>query len=381
MKQKKYALRPMELWASGAIEQWLEDEAAKGWQLADCGRVLAVFTAMEPGKYRVRLQPQRPETPEARRERAAACREMGWDCTAVICDGDQAFDVEVYYCGDPSLPELDTDPVARGWAWEKPLRSSWRMAWVALGVLVALPVLLTALSGRSALDYLLNEDLSWLLWLAGLYLLGIVMLRRLWYLSRMRRQLAAGMAPDPGNWRRDRRWQKTVLLLLLVCWGLRLVCSAAPLWRTEPDTAGLPYTSPASLVEGTDKEYWEFELDNYAYRSTALAPVRSGSQYRGKNGECVRNAADRLRFTFLAKALYRERAADFRREHPDAAETAVECGIFDEAVLLAEGDEQLFLARKGTIVYALWVDFPVDMSGSIEHAAVLLGDTEGEGRT
>lgn len=372
MKQKKYTLRPLELWASGAIEKWLEDEAAKGWRLTDCGSVLAVFTAMEPGEYRVRLQPQRSETPEARRGRAAAYREMGWDCTAVICDGDQAFDVEVYYCGDPSAPELDTDPVARGWAWEKPLRRSWRVAWVALGVLVALPVLLTALSNRSALDYLLNENLFWLLWLAGLYLLGIVMLRRLWYLRRMRRQLAAGMVPDPGNWRRDRRWQQTVIVLFLVCWGMRLACIAAPLWRTEPDVASLPYTAPTALAEGTDKEYWEFEIDNYVYRSTALAPARSGSQFRGRQGEVVRNAADRLRFTFLAKALYRERAADFQRDHPDAAETAVEYDAFDEALLLAEGDERLFLARKGTVVYALWVDFPVNLSGSIEHAAASL---------
>lgn len=35
MKQKKYTLRPLELWASGAIEKWLEDEAAKGWRLTD----------------------------------------------------------------------------------------------------------------------------------------------------------------------------------------------------------------------------------------------------------------------------------------------------------------------------------------------------------
>ena len=83
-KQKKRTLRPWELWNPGAIQQWLEDEAAKGWRLKDCGNWLADFTAMEPGAYRVRLQPQRPETPEARRERGEACREMGWDCTAVI---------------------------------------------------------------------------------------------------------------------------------------------------------------------------------------------------------------------------------------------------------------------------------------------------------
>ena len=43
MEKRKRTLRPLELWNPGAIEKWLEDEAAKGWQLTDCGRVLATF--------------------------------------------------------------------------------------------------------------------------------------------------------------------------------------------------------------------------------------------------------------------------------------------------------------------------------------------------
>lgn len=152
MKDRKRTLRPLELWNPGAIEKWLEDEAAKGWRLEDCGRVLATFRAMEPGIYRVRLRPQRPETPEARRERGEICREMGWDCTAVIT-GDDDYDCEVFYCGDPSAPELDTDPVARSWAWEKPLRRSWRTAWVVLGLLAALLAALLLGAPRPALDF------------------------------------------------------------------------------------------------------------------------------------------------------------------------------------------------------------------------------------
>lgn len=372
MRRQKRTLRPLELWNPGAIEKWLEDEAARGWQLTGCGRILATFAAVEPGDYRVRLRPQRPVTPEARQERGAAFREMGWDCTAVIM-GDDDYDCEVFYCSDPAAPELDTDPVAYGWAWEKPLRHSWRAAWAVLGLLVALPLLLTALApGRSVLEVLLRQNLSWLLWLAGIVLIGIVMLRRLWYLRRMRRELTAGMVPDPGNWRRHRRWQQAVVMLLLLCWLLWWFSSAASLWQGEPDMASLPYTSPVSLVEGTDQEYWEFETDNYLYQSTPLAPDRYGIQYRGEQGECVRNAADRLRFEALAKALYRERAADFQRDHPDAAETAVENNAFDEAVLLTAGEERLFLARSGKVVYALWVDFPVNLEESIQRVAAEL---------
>lgn len=374
MSRQKRTLRPLELWNPGAIEKWLEDEAAKGWQLTDCGRVLATFAAMDPGDYRVRLRPQCPETPEARRERGAVWREMGWDCTAVIF-GDDDYDCEVFYCGDPSVPELDTDPVAWGWAWEKPLRHSWRIAWVVLGLLVALPLLLAALApGRSALEVLLCQNLFWLLWLADMFVLGVVMLRRLWHLGRIRRQLTAGMVPDPGNWRRDRRWQQAVVILLLLCWLLWLFSSAAPLLRGEPDIGSLPYTAPVELMEGTDKAYWEFEVDNYLYRSTPLAPDRFGIQYRGEKGEHVRNAADRLRFETLAKALYRERAADFRKDHPDAAETTVENSAFDQAVVLAEGDFRLFLARSGKVVYALWVDFPTDLDSAIEAVAASLAE-------
>ena len=380
MRQKKYALRPWELWAPGAVGQWLEDEAARGWRLEDCGRVLAVFTAMEPGEYRVRLQPQRPETPEARRARAAAYREMGWDCAAVITGADN-IDCEVYYCGDPAAPELDTDPVAWGWAWEKPLRRSWLKGWLTLALVLAVLALPAVLTGKSALECLLSLRLYEMLWLLFVLCLAVMSVRRLWHLRKIRRQVAAGVVPPAGNWRRDRRWQRAFTLLLALLWLLMFPSNIADIRRSEPDTAGLPYTSPMSLAAGTDKDYWEFETDNYVRRSTALAPVRSGSQFRGRQGECVRNATDRLRFTLLAKALYRERAADFRRDHPDAAETAVGYGAFDEAVLLAAGDGQLFLSRKGCVVYALWVDFPVDLSGSIESAAALMAGMGEEGRT
>ena len=371
-KQKKRTLRPWELWNPGAIQQWLEDEAAKGWRLKDCGNWLADFTAMEPGAYRVRLQPQRPETPEARRERAAAYREMGWDCTAVICGGDD-IDCEVYYCIDPAVPELDTDPVAWGWAWEKPLRRSWQGGWFFLALILAALVLPMAVSGKPALECLLALHLFQLFWPMLVLFLAVTMVRRLWHLRRMRRQLAAGVMPSAGNWRRDRRWQQAFTLLFLLFWVLMFFGNTvSAFWRPEPDTTGLPYTASVSLVAGTDKEYWEFEVDNYAWQSTALAPARTGSQFRGENGEHVRNAADRLRFTVLAKALYRERRAKFLEDWPDAVETVVENKAFDEAILLAGGDRQMLLIRKGTIVYALWVDFPADLGGSMENVAAEL---------
>ena len=124
-----------------------------------------------------------------------------------------------------------------------------------------------------------------------------------------------------------------------------------------------------SLAEGTDKDDWEFETENYVYKRTPLAPDRFGIQYRGENGETVRNAADRLRFGSLAKALYREREKAFRKDYPDAVETAVENDAFDRAVVLTAGEERLFLAWAGKVVYALWLDFPADLTGAVAGAA------------
>ena len=98
-------------------------------------------------------------------------------------------------------------------------------------------------------------------------------------------------------------------------------------------------------------------------------PDRFGVQYRGENGEVVRNAADRLQFEFLAEALYRERERAFRKDCPDAVETAVENDAFDRAAVLAAGEERLFLARAGKVVYALWLNFPADLGSAIEAVA------------
>lgn len=358
-RQRKRTVQPMELWNPGAVEQWLEDEASKGWRLTDCGGVLATFTAMEPGVYRVRLLPQRAETPAARRERGAAFREMGWECAAVLTGGEETC--EVFYCADPSAPELDTDPVARCWAWEEPLRRSWRRGWAILGCLLALPVLLWALSGRSALELLLRLDWNHLPFFAFFCLLGAAMLRRLWHLHRMRRELAAGLVPDPGSWKRDRRWQQGLFTLLLLCWGLWLFTAVTPLWREVEATADLPYLPRAAVAAGTEKDDWVFETENYLCRSTIFAPARFSVQYRGRKGETFRSAADRLRFEWLAEALYRQRAEAFRKSHPDAAETAVARENFDQGVLLTGGgDERMLLVRSGKVVYALWTNFPAE---------------------
>ena len=55
MRTRRHTLIPAEGWETGALEAWLEDEAAKGWRLADSGSRLAAFDRAEPARCRVRL--------------------------------------------------------------------------------------------------------------------------------------------------------------------------------------------------------------------------------------------------------------------------------------------------------------------------------------
>lgn len=364
-KQKKRTLRPQELWNPGAVEQWLENEAAKGWRLTDCNGWFATFEAAEPKACRVRVHPQGPEAREAFLERIAAYEEMGWHYAAAI-----EHDFEIFYCDNPAVPELDTDPVAYGWAWEKQLKRAWRNGWLLL--LVPLVILvLPWITRKTLLDTLLSMPL--VLLFAAVVLVPLVTVlcaRQLWTVRKLRCQITAGVKPGrDGNWRKDRRWWRIATLLYVVYWVLYVFGNAG--WAVvAPDTSGMPYVAATELAPKTVREDWAFEVEGYVRRSTPLNPAREESQLCAEGQRRVRNTGDRVQFEFLAKALYREKVKEFREDWPEAEEIAVEHDAFDEAVLLTGGENvQMLLVRAGKIVYSLWVNFPADLSGSIEAVA------------
>ena len=47
----------------------------------------------------------------------------------------------------------------------------------------------------------------------------------------------------------------------------------------------------------------------------------------------------------------------------------MENDAFDRAVVLTAGEERMFLARAGKVVYALWLNFPADLGSAIEAVA------------
>ena len=139
-----------------------------------------------------------------------------------------------------------------------------------------------------------------------------------------------------------------------------------------PDTAGLPYVSSRQLVEGTGAEDWELDFRAYRRQCKPLRPVWSDERFVCQGEYSVMNARSRLRFEWLAKALYQETKREFLKEHPAAEEDAVEHTAFDEAVLLHGGEEQMLLVRSGKLVYHLRVDFPADLLVHVDEIAAEL---------
>lgn len=369
MRKKKYVLRPLELWLPGAIEQWLEEEAARGWYLTDCGPRLAKLERRKPAVCRVRVQPCRPEPEERWKERFAAYEAMGWVFAASI-----TTDFEVFYCGDPTAPELQTDPVAWGWAWEKPLR---RAKWEGLFCLLLFP-LLAALSlflDDSPLEFLLSMPVPLLASYLIAPLLAVYGVRELLAVRRARRALAAGLTPEfRGNWRKSRRWWRLFALLYAAYW---LVCGLGGLlwWElAEPDALTVPVVSVTTLAPDSGPEDWEIDFDSFNGRESPLRPAHLELRRYDGGGREICLTGDRLCAAFLAGAAYREKLAEQKKLWPDAAETPIADSRFDEAVLLETGEGACFLARRGRAVTSARVNFPVDLAAHLDDFAAALAE-------
>lgn len=369
MRKKKYVLRPLELWDPGAAQRWLEDEAARGWYLTDCGFRLAKLERRKPAACRVRIQPCKPEPEERWKERFAAYEAMGWVFASSLTP-----DYEVFYCDDPSAPELDTDPVAWGWAWKKPLR---RARWDGLLCLLCLMLLLAApplFLGDTPLEFLLSMPLRLMAGYPLALLLAAHGVRGLLAVRKARRALAAGLTPEfRGDWRRSRRRWYLLAVLVAVYW---LTCFWGDIaWSTLADADAIdpPIVSVTALVPDSGPEDWDLDLSHYSWSHTPLRPAH-GELLRGGSGDRrVLTTGESLCFSGLAGPLYRERLAAQRRLWPAAVETAVQDPRFDEAVLLEDGDSSYFLARRGRAVTSAQVNFPLDLTAHLDDFAAVLG--------
>lgn len=384
----KRFLIPEDLWDTGLLEQWLEEQAARGWMPVSFGGLWGKFEKREPKATRFRLEPGRAESSDSRQEREAAYGELGWQYAADLGD------YRVWYCDDPGAPELYTDPMSLSWAWDRQLRRLRRN-----GAICVLLILLWAAwqfrlvwSGNPVERFLYGWWAIWafVLWWAG---------RGLWDTARqlraaraLRRKFAAGIAPDhTGNVakalkRRRRReiadWI-AIGLLALYCVFVSVTGNSGDLTQAaEP----LPYVT----METLDLESAAQEMDWQQYKEDwdLLVPYRCEvEQFCWDFGPKLEARFDRTRFAFLAELLYRERLAAAERETPGLETTAVEVPGLDEAMLFtgAQGSDgrciQIFLGRRGTAVLWEYTILNTDLQAHLDAFAQVLAEfsTEKEG--
>ena len=375
MRRFKYVFHAIENWNSGAVEQWLEEEAARGWRLTDCGNWLVKFQRHEPAVCRARVQPQEPESREAWRERIAAYEELGWVYAAArhcnFCD------YEVFYCDDPAAPELQTDPVAQKWAWEKCLKRNWRNGWISLSAFLAALIWLAWMLLRleTPVEKFLDGGLELLLLLLIVPFIVLDLVGQLRRTRRTSRLLDAGLTPShTGDLRRERRLLRVTILLWIALWGIHFVGIFLPA-RTfmALDDPSLPRVAAEVLDPAKDPACREY--GDACKEVRLLEPERYEIVERYPDQERVATRYDRLLLSALAEPLYRERIETFRGAWPEGRQTPIRDSRFDKAVLLDNGSDgtvQMLLVRQGNVVFSVWVNFPADLSGHLDDIAAAL---------
>ena len=374
---KKRFLMPEAYWDAALLERWLEEKAVQGWRPVSFSRYgSGKFASAEPRKLRYRLEPLRTETYDAQCEREETYREMGWEPAGVLGD------YRVYACADPQAPELFTDPSALRLTWEDQLRRFRRHRLISILVIVVWTVWqFRSLweSGRPVEVFLRGMWAVWLLavvcaleWLHG-------NLRALRGVRQLRRQLEAGMAPDTENLdaslQRRRRQN-------IVSWGICglvavLVVSVIGSQRELP-LSDAPEPLPYVAMEVLAPEAAALSMDSSIYqeRRSLLADHREVSQFRWNFEASLWAGFDRVRLSFLAEALYRERLANFLDAWPNAAAREVTDSRFDQAVVIDAGENQCFIGRMGRAVLMERVRTDRDLMDHLDDFAAVLAELQ-----
>ncbi len=372
MKDHKRFLVPRDLWDVGTIEAWLEEKAAQGWILERWG-TWAKFERMKPISCRVRLAPRRRDGAE-QEEADALCQDLGWRpaCTA-------GGDYQVYYCFDPTAPDLYTDPESQAWAWGKLLGRILR--WSLLAGLLELLWLFLQFddlwmgSGRVVEKFLSG---MWAVWLfavcwAGESLWDVI--RYVRGVARLRRRLAAGVSLEPGDpnkaVRRSLRheavtWSSVVLLV-----GFLIFVMAG---RQEMPLSEAPGPLPYVDLETLDPEAAGLEMDIARYETFdgLLIQSRQVTQFRWQPSVSVWARLDRVVCAPLAEALYRERISTFLDAWPGAEVREVTDSRFDQAAVIDAGKNQFFAGRLGRIVLAERAEAGTDLTEHLDGFAAVL---------
>ena len=367
-------LAPRDLWDVGTIEAWLEEKAAQGWILEKWS-TWAKFERMKPITCRVRLDPRRRDGAE-QDEADALCQDLGWRPACTV-----GGDYQVYYCFDPTAPDLYTDPETQAWAWGKLLkRALWRSGLSGLLLLLWAALQFDGLwSGHAVQLFLMG---MWAIWLfVILYVVREVWeaVRTVWGIRRLKRRLAAGVPMERGDPARAVRRQRIrqiadwTAIALLAGWILVIACG-----REEMPLSDAPEPLPCVALEALDPEAAGPELDIARYETFdgLLIQSRRVTQFRWQPSVSVQAELDRVALVSFAEALYRERVGAFLDAWPNAEVRELTDGRFDQAVVIGAGKNQLFAARLGRMVLTERAETDTDLMDHLDGFAAVLAELQ-----
>lgn len=369
-------LAPRDLWDVGTIEAWLEEKAAQGWILEKWS-TWAKFERMKPITCRVRLDPRRRDGAE-QDEADALCQDLGWRPACTV-----GGDYQVYYCFDPTAPDLYTDPESQAWAWGKLLRRTiWRtllyIFLIALWLFFQFDDLWMG-SGRVVEKFLLG---LWAVWLFAVCWAGGILwdlIRHVRGVARLRRRLAAGVPLEPGDpgraVRRSRRYETVTWAGIVLLVGFLIFTMAGV---REMPLSDAPSPLPCVALEALDPEAAGPELDIARYETFdgLLIQSRRVTQFRWQPSASVQAELDRVALVSFAEALYRERVGAFLDAWPNAEVRELTDGRFDQAVVIGAGKNQLFAARLGRMVLTERAETDTDLMDHLDGFAAVLAELQ-----
>ena len=380
---KKRFFMPDTYWETGLLEQWLEEQAAQGWlPVSFAGYSSGKFEKAEPQILRFRLEPNQPESFEAREERENAYRDMGWRFAANLGE------YRVYYCGDQDAAELHTDPAAQSWAWETLLRKLRRNSCIYMALLAVW----TVLQFRSIWEKGIPVETflygMWGIWLFVLWYFARSLVRNLRALRGIRavgRRLKAGIPLEHGGdlksslrrrkWGEAASWAASALLVVFTV----SIAGGASSMDLEEAPAERPWVAMAAL----DPETADLEMDWAQYREDRhlLVPFCCQmEQWRWEFGPWMRADFDRTVLPVFAKALYEERLNTRIKARPNDVVEILEDPRFDGAAVVTGRDSdggrniQMFVAYKNKAVVCQAIRMDADLRDHLDDFAAILAE-------
>ena len=374
MKDHRRFLAPMDLWDVGTVEAWLEERAARGWILVKWG-TFPLFERMKPCDCRVRLDPQGQRTQTEQEEADELYAGMGWRRACPL------WDYLVYYCFDPTAPDLYTDPATQAWAWEKLLRRTIRRTLLCVPLLALWLFLqfddLWSGGGRPVERFLMG---MWAVWLFALWWVGQDLwdlIRHVRGVTRLKRRLAAGVSPARGD---TEKAVRRTLRHEIVTWGMIVLLAAfivtAAAGRREMPLSNAPEPLPYVALEVLAPETATLDMDIHRCESvnSLLTDHREIDQFRWDGQASLWAGLDRVALEPLAEILYQERVDTFLDSWPDAGVRQVADSRFDEAVVIDAGENQCFAGRLGRTVLAERVRTDRDLMDHLDDFAAVLAE-------